>query len=364
MFLAEYNIATGDASVMPGLRRLALEAARGQSAVGSWGHGFARPDGRLGGYGMMNSPGVPLTISLVMARAAGVDDPQVALAIQRRARLLRCYIGKGCIPYGDHAPWMSPTPAQDRVLNRGYFTNEFLTETSVRRATALYYASLSELDAQIGRMVRVLKAKGLYDSTLILFTSDHGEYLGFHHLLLKGNHLYDPLPKVPLIIQYLRGLATGSVRDELVNTIDVAPTILKAAGLNIPPGMRGLNLADPAVAREVVFCETRAHVMARTLTSKLILDTAKSARSMFFDLDQDRLEMTNRFNDRGREDEIARLTRAIETWRPAKLPGVYLDENAPQVQRPNVPQDRAHRDEIADWYARQMQQWRATNGGR
>lgn len=106
MFLAEYKMATGDASVMPGLRRLALEAAQGQSAVGSWGHGFALPDGRLRGYGMMNSPGVPLTISLVMARAAGVDDPQVAVAIERSARLLRFYIGKGCIPYGDHAPWM------------------------------------------------------------------------------------------------------------------------------------------------------------------------------------------------------------------------------------------------------------------
>ncbi|MCX6906387.1 MAG: DUF6288 domain-containing protein, partial [Verrucomicrobia bacterium] len=106
MFLAEYKMATGDDSVMPGLRRLALEAANGQSMVGSWGHGFARPDGRLGGYGMMNSPGVPLTISLVMARAVAVNDPKVSLAIERSARLLRFYVGKGCVPYGDHAPWM------------------------------------------------------------------------------------------------------------------------------------------------------------------------------------------------------------------------------------------------------------------
>jgi hypothetical protein len=106
MFLAEYKMATGDESVMPGLRRLALEAANGQSMVGSWGHKFARPDGRLSGYGMMNSPGVPLTISLVMARSAGVNDPKVSLAIERSARLLRFYVGKGCVPYGDHAPWM------------------------------------------------------------------------------------------------------------------------------------------------------------------------------------------------------------------------------------------------------------------
>ena len=105
MLLSEYVIATGDASVMPGLKRLALEAANGQSAVGSWGHRFAIPDGRLGGYGMMNSPGVPLTTALVLARAAGVKDAAVDLAIERSARLLRFYIGKGAIPYGDHTPW-------------------------------------------------------------------------------------------------------------------------------------------------------------------------------------------------------------------------------------------------------------------
>ena len=106
MLLSEYHMATGDDSIMPGLRRLALEASKGQSIVGSWGHKFAQPDGRLGGYGMMNSPGVPLTISLVMAKNAGVKDPAVARAIERSARLLRFYIGKGAVPYGDHAPWM------------------------------------------------------------------------------------------------------------------------------------------------------------------------------------------------------------------------------------------------------------------
>ncbi|HEX6813564.1 MAG TPA: DUF6288 domain-containing protein [Planctomycetota bacterium] len=106
MLLAEYVLATGDDSVLPGLRRLALEAANGQSRVGSWGHRFAQPDGRLGGYGMMNAPGVPLTISLVMARMAGVRDEAVERAIARSVALLRFYIGKGAIPYGDHHPWI------------------------------------------------------------------------------------------------------------------------------------------------------------------------------------------------------------------------------------------------------------------
>ena len=105
MLLSEYIMATGDQSVMPGLKRLAMEAAEGQSIVGSWGHKFALEDGRLGGYGMMNAPALPLTTSLVIARAAGVTDPAINRAIKRSAMLLRFYEGKGAIPYGDHHPW-------------------------------------------------------------------------------------------------------------------------------------------------------------------------------------------------------------------------------------------------------------------
>jgi len=105
-FLAEYQMATGDDSFMPGMKRLALEASRGQSIVGSWGHKFAGKDGRLVGYGMMNAPGLTLTKSLVLARAAGLQDPDVDLAIERSAKMLRFYKGKGAVPYGDHAPWI------------------------------------------------------------------------------------------------------------------------------------------------------------------------------------------------------------------------------------------------------------------
>lgn len=105
MLVSEYTLATGDKSLLPGLHRLALASAKGQSAVGSWGHNFALPNGTLSGYGMMNAPGVPLTISLIMARAAGVKDKELPAAIEKSAKLMRYYIGKGAVPYGDHAPW-------------------------------------------------------------------------------------------------------------------------------------------------------------------------------------------------------------------------------------------------------------------
>lgn len=101
---AEYAMATGDGSVMPGLRRLALEAARGQSMVGTWGHSFAMPGGGLNGYGCMNQPGLSLCIGMVLARDAGVKDPALDRAIARAAGFLRWYVNKGAIPYGDHRP--------------------------------------------------------------------------------------------------------------------------------------------------------------------------------------------------------------------------------------------------------------------
>ena len=108
MFLAEYVMATGDQSILAELKRTAKEATVGQSAVGTWGHEFfARVDGNLNGYGCMNQPGLAVTLSLVLARQAGVNDPAVAQAIGRSAKFLRYYVNKGAIPYGDHQPWSS-----------------------------------------------------------------------------------------------------------------------------------------------------------------------------------------------------------------------------------------------------------------
>ena len=106
MLLAEYTLATGDQSFMPDLRRITMEIVDGQSEVGSWGHRFVQANGRLAGYGMMNAPGLPLTISLILARKAGVADPRLDLAIEKSADLIRFYVGKGSVPYGDHHPWI------------------------------------------------------------------------------------------------------------------------------------------------------------------------------------------------------------------------------------------------------------------
>jgi hypothetical protein len=106
MLLAEYTLTTGDRDFLPDLKRITMEIVRGQSKVGSWGHRFVQADGRLAGYGMMNAPGLPLTVSLILARKAGVNEPALDEAIEKSARLLRFYVGKGSVPYGDHHPWI------------------------------------------------------------------------------------------------------------------------------------------------------------------------------------------------------------------------------------------------------------------
>ena len=106
MLLAEYTLATGDQTYLPDMRRISMEIVNGQSRVGSWGHRFSNPNGRLKGYGMMNAPGLPLTVSLILAKKAGVNDSKLDEAIEKSIRLMRFYVGKGCVPYGDHAPFM------------------------------------------------------------------------------------------------------------------------------------------------------------------------------------------------------------------------------------------------------------------
>lgn len=107
IFLAEYVIATGDRSVLPSLTRLSRAIAVGQSNVGTWGHRFAyRHNGILRGYGAMNQVGLNLTIGLLLAREAGVDDETVNEAIETSTKFLRFYVNRGAIPYGDHHPWL------------------------------------------------------------------------------------------------------------------------------------------------------------------------------------------------------------------------------------------------------------------
>ena len=253
--------------------------------------------------------------------------------------------------------WTEACFPLDTASGKGYFPYAQLTEASVRRATAYYYATIQHLDHEVGRMVDALKRKGIYDNTLIVYTSDHGDYMGYHHMLLKGGYMYDPLVKVPLVIKRPRNPGRGAASQALVSNVDVAPTILREAGCDVPATMHGLDLVRNPEGRDLVFAEshTGGQLMARSKTRKLIVDRTEQ-RTFLYDLEQDPLEMANRADDPAYHDDLQALSQAVEEWFDVpEPPEAYLDEDAPRVQQPNVPpRDNSHRPDIVAYYREAM----------
>jgi arylsulfatase A-like enzyme len=117
---------------------------------------------------------------------------------------------------------------------RGYTS---YTPEELQDVKAAYYAMVTLVDDEVGRILDALDAEGLSENTLVIFTSDHGEMLGDHELMLKGPMMYEQAVRVPLIVRWPSVVPAGTRCDELVQWIDLAPTILTAAGLP-PRGQR------------------------------------------------------------------------------------------------------------------------------
>ncbi len=106
-----------------------------------------------------------------------------------------------------------------------------------------YDAEIHSMDEAFARFVEFLKTKGLYDPALIVFTSDHGEEFGEHGRLGWHSHsLFDELLRVPLLVKLPFSRLGGTVVDEQVRGIDVAPTVLAALGLQAPSAFEGRDV--------------------------------------------------------------------------------------------------------------------------
>lgn len=237
------------------------------------------------------------------------------------------------------------------------FFDVSLTETKLRQVMAFYYATISQIDFHVGRMIELLKKRRMYDNTLIIYTSDHGDYMGFHHMLGKNNYMYDPVVKVPLIIKWPNGERSGTISKQMVSNVDLAPTICQVAGCQPGLRMHGLDLGYVDADREIIFAEYgRDQDMARSHTRKLIL-TSPNCENLFFDLEEDPLEMKNLYNEPKYVAEIKRMERLLTVWRGnGKKPVAYIDHDAPQIQQSNVPpKDLSHRKAIKEYYREKMQ---------
>ena len=254
--------------------------------------------------------------------------------------------------------WTPECLARDLEFNRGYFPHAELSESKLRLTMAYYYATISQIDHQVGRMLEVLRRRRLYDDTLIVYTADHGDYMGYHHLLLKGNYMYDPLVKVPLIVKWPAGERRGTVSEQMVNNIDLAPTICRAAGRPPSETMHGNDLRREASGHPLIFTEGQGGrvVMARSQSRKLIL-AGPRYENLFFDLEKDPHEMTNRYRDPDYRVEVAEMEEALTAWRCKEPnPKAHQDPQAPQINRPNVTsRDLGHRPAIIQYYADKME---------
>ncbi|MEX1019870.1 MAG: sulfatase-like hydrolase/transferase [Litorilinea sp.] len=141
-----------------------------------------------------------------------------------------------------------------------------------------YYANITTVDEQVGRILAALEAKGYLENSLIIFCSDHGELLGDHGLSYKWL-MYDPIVHVPLIMWHPGTVnQPGSVSD-LVSLIDIGPTILELAGIQQPTYLEGRSLLgylpgmESAAAhppRTYVYAEDNYQIMQRSATHKLV----------------------------------------------------------------------------------------------
>jgi arylsulfatase A-like enzyme len=148
------------------------------------------------------------------------------------------------------------SPERNRILHRILGLSGD-SEDDIRRAISVYYAMTRFVDDGIGRILDTLERTGLRDETIVVFTADHGDFMGEHDMIVKGGVFYDCLVRVPLIVSW-PGHVPQDARDEsMVSTIDIVPTLLQLQGIDVPSEFWGepLPTVTDAEPRDAVFSE-------------------------------------------------------------------------------------------------------------
>lgn len=123
------------------------------------------------------------------------------------------------------------SPERNRVLARMMRQTDDLEEHRLG-VVSVYQAMTRFVDDGIGRIVDKLDELGLRENTIIVFTADHGDFIGEHGMAVKGGVFYDALVQVPMIVSWPGGgVPQGVVEDSMANTVDILPTLLELQGL-------------------------------------------------------------------------------------------------------------------------------------
>ncbi len=180
---------------------------------------------------------------------------------------------------------------------------------NIRHLTSLYHGSITWADDQLGELMRQLASAGLDENTLVVFSADHGDNLGSHHLFNKGR-LYEESIRIPMMYRWPKGLASREIKTQVASLVDVMPTLLSLAGVDVPESVQGTDVSPvlraekTSVGENAAFIETtRGPVGIRTLTHLYGVNSKKDdnhptsnitdERFMFFDIAGDPMQEHN-----------------------------------------------------------------------
>jgi len=206
--------------------------------------------------------------------------------------------GETSFPTSTRRPDVGAAGSYGRLLDAFLRLSDTTTmdDDAIRAMRRAYAASVAVIDAQVGRIVAALEARGLLDDTWIVYTSDHGE-MGGNHSMMSKCVLYDPAVQVPLIVRPPGG-RPGRVVDDLVEHIDVPATVRAIAGAPDLPDSDGRSLlgyltgADPQ-PRAVSISENWGFGSFDTGDHKLVVDEDALVPCALFDRAADPAEDHN-----------------------------------------------------------------------
>ncbi|TDO00024.1 sulfatase [Sunxiuqinia elliptica] len=185
-----------------------------------------------------------------------------------------------------------------RGINYVTSVNGQMNETQEKKAVAAYYASVSYMDAQVGKVLKTLEEEGLEDNTIVVFTSDHGFHLGEHSFWMKVS-LHEESVRVPMIIK-VPG-KKPAVCHSFAELVDLYPTIAELAGLEYSEHLQGKSLAktldNPEHAvRDMAFSVTQGGKSFLLRTDKwayVQYDEDAGSGIELFDMEKDPQQFTN-----------------------------------------------------------------------
>jgi arylsulfatase A-like enzyme len=166
---------------------------------------------------------------------------------------------------------------------------------------ARYLGEVEYVDFGFGRLLEALRARDELDETVVVLTSDHGEEFGEHGQLGHGKTVFEEVVRVPLLIRAPGRLSAGARSDSPVQLVDIAPTLLEAAGVSVPTKLPGRSL----------FAEANGATPPRSLFTRIVLDRSSSAAvieypwKLIVDRKADATHLYNLASDRHEENNLA-----------------------------------------------------------